>query len=198
MRMRASCLAVVFACVAAVVTLHADWIGVVATAAIDEGDLGKVVLNSDGSAAIRPTINSTSAKLRMPVPETPRLLVPDPRPDEVGHLRFVMRVRDNGTGARVIATLKRVTLGWFIDGPQRSDVAATIDSDRSPNPPSDTWVTLEAQQYSSCCWIRESGQPSPKGMDFFDAGWFVEVQLIKNNAEGNPGVMSVGVIRDEP
>ena len=33
---------------------------------------------------------------------------------------------------------------------------------------------------------------------FFDAGWFVEVQLIKNSAEGNPGVLSVAVLRDEP
>ena len=31
---------------------------------------------------------------------------------------------------------------------------------------------------------------------FFDAGWFVEVQLITNDADGNPGGMSVAVSRD--
>jgi hypothetical protein len=197
MRLRALLLAAVLGCVAAVATVHADWVGIAATAAIDESDLGKIVFNSDGSAGIRPTIN-TSAKLRLQLPKTPGLQVPNPRHDEVGELRFVMRVRDNGPGARVIATLKRVTLGWFIDGPQRSDVAATIDSDL--NPPNDGWVTVEAQRYSSCCWIRnpQIGFLGREGMDFFDAGWFVEVQLIKNNAEGNPGVMSVAVIRDEP
>lgn len=197
MRIRASRLAAVFACVAAVATVHADWSGVAATAAIDEADLGKVVLNSDGSAGIRPTISSTSAKLRLQLPKTPSLLVPKPRPSEVGTLVFVMRVRDNGPGARVIATLKRVTLGYFIVGPQRSDVAATIDSDL--NPPSDGWVTVSAQRYSSCCWIRDPQNfPVREELDFFDAGWFVEVQLIKNSAEGNPGVLSVAVLRDEP
>ena len=196
MRIRVSLLAAGFVCAGAVATLQAGWIGVAATAAIDEGDLNKVVFNSDGSAGIRPTISSTSAKLRLQVPETPTLLMPNPKPVEVGPLRFLMRVRDNGAGARVIATLRRVTLGWFIEAPPRSDVAATIDSDLVP--PSDGWIILEAQNYSSCCWIREPGQPSAKGMDFFDAGWFVEVQLIKNGAEGNPGVATVGVVRDEP
>jgi hypothetical protein len=199
MRIRAFRLAAVFACVAAVATVHADWNGVAATAAIDERDLGKVVFNSDGSAGIRPTISSTSAKLRLQLPKTPSLLVGNPRPSEVGELVFVMRVRDNGSGARVIATLKRVTLGYFIVGPQRSDVAATIDSDLNLNPPSDEWVTVSAQQYSSCCWIRDPNNFSIREeLDFFDAGWFVEVQLIKNSAEGNPGVMSVAVLRDEP
>ena len=197
MRTRASCLAALVACLAAVVTLHADWNGVAATAAIDEGDLGKIVFNSDGSAGIRPNI-STSAKLRFQVPETPSLRAPNPRPSEVGDLFFVMRVRDNGPAARVLATLRRVTLGYFIDGPQRTDIAATIDSDLVP--PSDGWVTVSAQQYSSCCWIRNPklGFLAREEMDFFDAGWFVEVQLIKNNAEGNPGVLSVAVVRDEP
>ena len=199
MRIRALLLAAGLGCVAAVATVDADWVGIAATAAIDEGDLNKIVFNNDGSASIRPTIN-TSAKLRLQLPETPSLQAPNSRPEgqEVGTLRFVMRVRDNGPGARVIATLKRVTLGWFIDGPPRSDVAATIDSDLIV--PSDGWVTVEAQRYSSCCWKRnpEIGFFLKEGMDFFDAGWFVEVQLIKNNAEGNPGVMSVAVIRDEP
>ena len=197
MRIRASHLATVFACVAAIATVHADWNGVAATGVIDEGDLGKVVLNNDGSAAIRTTMSSTSAKLRFQIPETPSLLLPNPMPDELGPLRFVMRVRDNGPGARVIATLKRVTLNWFIDGPQRSDVAATIDSDRILTAPSDDWVTVEAQQYSGCCWIR-NGYAFPRAMDFFDAGWFVDVQLIKNSPDGNPGVMAVALVRDEP
>jgi hypothetical protein len=199
MRIRLTCLFAVVACLAAVATLQADWVGVAATGTIDEGDLNKVVLNNDGSAAIRSNI-SASAKLRLQLAETPTLRAPNSRPvgDELGPLRFVMRVRDNGPSARVIATLKRVTLGYFIEGPPRTDIAATIDSDL--HPASDGWVTIEAQHYSSCCWIRnpQLGFLAREGMDFFDAGWFVEIQLIKNTLDGNPGVMSVAVIRDEP
>jgi hypothetical protein len=71
MRIHALHLVVVYAAVAAVATVRADWAGVAATAAIDEGDVGKVVFNNDGSAGIRSTISSTSAKLRLTVPETP-------------------------------------------------------------------------------------------------------------------------------
>jgi hypothetical protein len=199
MRLHASHLAVVFASVAAVATVRADWTGVAATAAIDEGDLGKIVFNNDGSAGIRSTISSTSAKLRLTVPETPSLRVPNPRPDEVGSLVFAMRVRDNGPAARVIATLKRVSVGYFIDR-QRTDVAATIDSDQFDSP-SDGWITAWANasaNYSSCCWIRNPQTGVKEGLDFFDVGYFVEVQLIKNSVEGNPGVLSVAILRDQP
>jgi hypothetical protein len=200
MRIHASHLAIFFASVTAVATLRADWTGVAATAAIDEGDLGKVVFNNDGSAEIRSTISSTSAKLRLTVPETPSLRVPNPKPDEVGSLVFAMRVRDNGPAARVIATLKRVTVGYFIDRPS-TVVAATIDSDQFDSP-SDGWTTAWANAShhysSSCCWIRNPQTGVKEGLDFFDVGYFVEVQLIKNSAEGNPGVMSVAILRDQP
>jgi hypothetical protein len=85
MRIRAPCLAAIGVCVAAVATLQAGrmypasggWVGIAATATIDEGDLGKILLNDDGSATIRPTIN-TSAKLRFQVPETHLLMSPEP------------------------------------------------------------------------------------------------------------------------
>jgi hypothetical protein len=35
-------------------------------------------------------------------------------------------------------------------------------------------------------------------LNFLDSAYFVEVQLIKNSAEGNPGVLAVGVLRGEP
>ena len=179
MQIRPSRLAAVLVCLAAAATAHADWSSVAATATIDEGDLGKVVLNSDGSAGIRSTISSTSAKLRFPVVKTPSLLVPQPRPDEIGGLVFVMRVRDNGPAARVIATLKRVTFGYY-GGPERSDVAATIDSDLAQA--SDGWATIGAQHYGSCCWIRNTAISylAREELSFLDAAYFVEVQLIHN------------------
>jgi hypothetical protein len=35
-------------------------------------------------------------------------------------------------------------------------------------------------------------------MDFLRFGWVVEVQLIKHDPTGNPGIMGVQIFRDEP
>ena len=194
MRTRVSLLAVLLACVAAVATVRADWASVAATAAIDEGDRNKVVFASDGSASIRSTISSTSAKLRFPVVKTPSLLVPISRPDELGSLVFVMRARDNGPAARVIATLKRVTFGFY-GGPERSDVAGIIDSEQHPQ--GDGWVTASGT-LQGCCWLRNPRTGGAEALDFLDSAYFVEVQLIKNSADGNPGLLAVAVLRGEP
>jgi hypothetical protein len=200
MNTRALRLVSVFACVAAVatVTVHADWTAVAATAAIDEGDLNKILFNNDGSATIRPTISSTSAKLRVSIVKTPSLVVPNPRPDELGPLVFMMRARDNGPGARVIATLKRITFGYF-GGPERTDVVATIDSDMYQA--GSDWATMPVNSfnaYNPCCFLRNPTTGTPEALNFLDSAYYVEIQLIKNNAEGNPGVLSVGILRDEP
>ena len=186
MRIRVSLLAAILACVAAVATVQADWSSVAATGAIDEGDRAKVVFNNDGSAAIRSTISSASAKMR--------LLVPTPRPDELGSLVFVMRARDNGPAARVIATLKRVTFGYY-GGPERSDIVAVIDSEQHPQ--GDGWLTMNGS-LKSCCWIRNRVTGGAEALNFLDSAYFVEVQLIKNSTAGNPGVLSVAVVRGEP
>jgi hypothetical protein len=194
MRIRVSLLAASLACVAAVATVQADWSSIAATAAIDEGDRLKVVLNNDGSAGIRSAISSTSAKLRFSVVKTPSLLVTIPRPEEVGSLVFVMRARDNGPASRVIATLKRVTFGYY-GGPQRADVVAVIDSDDHPQ--GDGWQTMNGT-LNSCCWIRNRVTGGAEALNFLDSAYFVEVQLIKNSADGDPGVLAVGVLRGEP
>jgi hypothetical protein len=194
MRTCVSLPAAILACVAAVATVQADWGSVAATAAIDEGDRNKIVFNSDGSASIRSTISSTSAKLRFPIVKTPSLLLPIPRPDELGNLVFVMRARDNGPAAHVIARLKRVTFGFY-GGPERSDVAAIIDSDLHPQ--GDGWVTVSGT-LNGCCWLRNPRTGGYEALNFLDSVYFVEVLLIKNGAEGNPGLLAVAVLRDEP
>ena len=139
MPVRVRIMAVVFSLVAAASVLHADWTAVGSTGTIDEGDLGKIVLNNDGSASIRSTISSTSAKVRFNVTSNPGIDFFIPKPgEETGNLVFTMRVRDNGAGARVIATLKRITLGGRSDiaMPQTTVTAATIDSDLSAVAPS--------------------------------------------------------------
>jgi hypothetical protein len=180
--------AVIFAFVAAVGVVRADWTAVASTGTIDEADVNKIALNTDGSAEIRPTINSTSAKIRYNVTAMP-ILEPLVDPNQIrGGLIFSMRVRDNGTGARIIATLRRVTLaGFHIDDPQTTSVVATIDSDLVS--PSDNFQTVWAQ-HGNCC-------SDTDGLHFLDNGYVVEVQLIKNNATGTPSIMGVQLFRDE-
>jgi hypothetical protein len=187
MAMRVRLLGVVFTLVAGAAVLRADWTAVASTGTIDEADVAKIALNTDGSAEIRSTINSTSAKIRYNVVAIRGLERP-PENTINGGLIFSMRVRDNGTGARIVATLRRVTLaGFSIDSPQTTTVVATIDSDLAP--PNDGWQTIWAQ-HGNCC----SGSD---GLDFLNYGYVVEVQLIKNNSTGTPAIMGVQLFRDE-
>jgi len=199
MPIRVRIMAVVFSLVAAASVLHADWTAVGSTGTIDEGDLGKIVLNNDGSASIRSTISSTSAKVRFNVTSNPGIDFFIPKAgEETGNLVFTMRVRDNGAGARVIATLKRITLGGGSDiaMPQTTVTAATIDSDLSAVAPSNDWMTVWAQHYNRSAFA--GNITTGDSMDFLRFGWVVEVQLIKHDATGDPGIMGVQVFRDQP
>jgi hypothetical protein len=188
MSVRVRILGLVFTLMAGAAVLRADWTAVASTGTIDEADGAKIALNTDGSAEIRSTINSTSAKIRynvVPSRGLERLV----DPNEIrGGLIFSMRVRDNGAGARVVATLRRVTLaGFSLELPQTTTVVATIDSDLAPA--SDGWQTVWAQ-HGNCC-------NDVQGLDFLNSGYVVEVQLIKNNATGTPAIMGVQLFRDE-
>jgi hypothetical protein len=180
--------AVLFTLMAGGAVLRAEWTAIASTGTIDEADLSKIALNTDGSAEIRPTINSTSAKIRYNVVAVPGLEPPFDPNGINGGLIFSMRVRDNGTGARVVATLRRVTLAGFnTESAQSTSVVATIDSDLAPA--SNDWQTVWAQ-HANCC----SGSD---GLRFLDYGYVVEVQLIKNNSTGTPAIMGVQLFRDE-
>jgi hypothetical protein len=188
MQARVRFAAIVFTFLGATSLLQADWSGVASTATVDEGDLGKVLLNNDGSVTIRPTISSTSAKIRFNVTPSPGIEPPPPGSIS-GGLLFTMRALDNGVGARVIATLKRVTLdGFYRTLAQRTDVLAIIDSDLAPANAS--WQTVWSQQvYDRTVFTG--------GLTFLSYGYVVEVQLIKHDSTGTPGIMGVQLIRDE-
>jgi hypothetical protein len=187
MSMRVRVVSVIFAFVVGAAVVRADWTAVASTGTIDEGDLGKIVLNNDGSAAIRSTISSTSAKVRFNVTAVTGIEPPPPGAIS-GGLVFAMRFRDNGAGARVFATLKRVTLeGFHLSRPQSTDVLGTIDSDLVAQ--SNGWQTAWSQHAN---W-----KVLANGLSFLDDGYVVEVQLIKHDATGDPGIMGVQLFRDE-
>ena len=100
-----------------------------------------------------------------------------------------MRVRDNGPGARVIATLKRVTLNYFGDGPQRSDVAATIDGDAISTERRVDHCQLRRAPAIQQQLLLDKGSPDwhREEMNFFDAGWFVEYSSSRTVRKAIPG-----------
>jgi hypothetical protein len=176
---------VVAGMLAASVVVRGQWTGVASAGTIDEGDLNKIVLNTDGSATIRPTISSTSAKIRFNVTSDPDIVTLFPG-QSGGSLEFSMRFRDNGPGAHIVATLKRVALnGFHFERPQQTETLATTDTDEYPQ--------MEEWQTGWGRWPKGFNS----GLKFLDDGYVVEVQLIKNNAAGNPGLMGVQVYRDE-
>jgi hypothetical protein len=185
MRRKAMPVLLVGAMLAGPAILHGRWTGVASAGTIDEGDLNKILLNTDGSATIRSTIASTSAKIRFNVTTDQDIAVLAPDQDG-GSLVFSMRFRDNGPGTRIIATLKRVALNGFnFSALQQTETLATIDSEESP--PSEEWQTGWGR------WHKGFNH----GLKFLNDGYVVEVQMIKNNGSGNPGVMGVQVYRDE-
>src|SRR3954452_9601851 len=188
MSYRVRTIVMIFTFMSAAAVMHADWTAIGSTGTIDESDVAKIALNSDSSAEIRPTISSTSAKI--PFNLTAVSAIEPPPPGQIsGGLIFSMRFRDNGAGAHIIATLKRVALNGFSPNlAQATTTLATIDSDLEPA--SNTWQTAWAQ-HSTCC---RAGQ----GLSFLNDGYFVEVQLIKNNSSGTPAIMGVQLIRDQP
>ena len=169
--------------------LHANgWTAGASSGVIDENDLGKIALNNDGSATIRSTISSTSAKIRFNITDVPGV---EPILDSSRLPALFLTYRDNGAGAQVIATLKRVHIGQSVAGGTLGtvDVLATINSDSLPA--SAGWQEAGAslrQVDVVCCRT---------GLSFPDFAYIVEVQLIKHDATGNPGVLGVQFFQDQ-
>jgi hypothetical protein len=174
-----------FAVLAGAGVVHAtsvSWTAGGSTGTIDEGDLAKIVLNNDGSAAIRSTIASTSAKIRFNLVD-----LHFPRFPGASAAGISIAYRDNGAGARVIATFKRVRVGQTESAGTlgKLDLLATIDSDLRPA--SNGWQeanVLLRQVDATCCG---------EGLVFPDFAYIFEVQLIKHDATGNPAVLGVQV-----
>jgi hypothetical protein len=182
--------AILFSLFAATATLHGDgWTAGASTGVIDEGDLAKILLNSDGSATIRPSIDSTSAIIRFNITNVNGVGPVFDTPEVPG---LVMSYRDDGPGAHVIATLKRVHIGTsaFFGMLGKVDVLATIDS--NARPASDNW-----QEAGSISRNVDAIPCCRTGLLFPDFAYIVEVQLIKNDASGHPGVLGVQFFHDQ-
>jgi hypothetical protein len=157
---------------------YVPWTNVGAVGTPDETDGQKVAFGNDGSVTIRSTIASTSAKLRYNVVSTGTI-------DEATAtepLSLFVNMKDNGPSTHVVVTLKRVRTS---DG--RVDTLAIGDSDR-----------LEPSDYMGPTYVLKDPQTGQVlySLDFRSYAYVVEVQLIKNAADGNPTVRLLQLLYD--
>jgi hypothetical protein len=149
------------------------WTTVGSAGTVDEASLSAVSLNGP-FASVRATATlPATVIIRYNVTAVDGLVVGS------GHC-FEVIFRDNGSGGRVIVTLKRFNFSTF-----ETTTLSVIDSDTLPPDPWFVGIGL--------CGI--SGQFSnPSQMHFFDFehnAYYVEAQIIKTADGGNPTLASV-------
>jgi len=160
----------------------AAWTAIASTGVIDETDMNKVNFGIDGSATIKSTISSTSARIRYNITATEDIT----RGGTPGQpLSFGIVARDNGPHAHVKATLKAIGL-------RAGGVARTLmvwDSDNFPS--NDGFVRSDFPSF-------KDGGDVVGSLGFFNDGYVIEVDLIKTAADGNPGLRGLTLYHYQP
>jgi hypothetical protein len=154
----------------------AQWSAAGATGAVDESDLSMYVFGSNGAVALRSSVRGT-LNVRFPVEiRTPV----QTRDSDCPEIQAVLR--DTGPGARVIVRLMRLGIGGEATIGELISIGE-IDSDTRP-------PVGDPNRFRSfrACLV----SPSPDGFEGgIDFTYYVEAQLIKTTATGNPGLMAV-------
>jgi hypothetical protein len=148
-----------------------------ATGIVDDESTWAVALNDTSSASIRSSVSTATAKLRYPVTGGPaRLDGFDPA------ICMRLSVRDTGPTARVVARLKAVN---FASGQQF--LLGSYDSDERQLPPSAQYQT------AITCPMSNASGGTLQGFNYGDFSYYIEVELTKTDATGNPGIRFVGL-----
>jgi hypothetical protein len=170
---------------AASTPLSAFWSMAGLTGIPDESSTALVAFNDTGSASVRSGITKGVVKLRYPVTGGPAIN-PQADPTDV-RTCMVLLLRDTGADARV--TAKLVKIGLFTD---QQIVLAAFDSDTAGLAASTQYQT------SGVCGFSDPDFPEQLfGFDYANFSYYVEVELVKSAATGNPGVKHVGIFHEE-
>jgi hypothetical protein len=169
------------------------WTAIGGTGTPDEADVSELAFNNDGSVSIKPSISSASAKIRFNVIATRDVSVAVTPFDNdfKSPLEMSAIVLDNGPRARVIATLKRMPLPFSSSGAATTTLAV-IDSDRPQKAPDDPSL-----YFRNTVQLSENGRDIPD-LNFWQAAYFVEVQLVKSGPGGDPRLRAVTIFHDDP
>jgi hypothetical protein len=162
------------------------WSAAGVSAAIDEADLSIHQFNSSGSVSIKSSVASGTLDVRFPVPTMPNHLAPAGACTE---LRAVLR--DPGAGSRVIVRLMRLGIRGGFEGQLTS--LGGIDTDKTQR----LTALNQPDEYAAYRACLNVGTDRP--FDFALFTYYVEAQLIKTAAGGNPGpgLMAVQICHTE-
>jgi hypothetical protein len=166
---------VVLACASVASAQVVDvWSAAGVTGVVDEADLNIHAFNSTGSVSIKSSVTSGTLDIRFPIQTMPNHVAPAGACTELRAL-----LRDTGPGVRVIVRLMQLGIKSGFDGQLTS--LGQIDSDTTArrtrlNEP------LEYAEYRTCINVT-----AERPFDFQLFTYYVEAQLIKTAAGGNPG-----------
>jgi hypothetical protein len=151
---------------------------------VDEADLNIHQFNTTGSVSIKSSVNRGTLDIRYPVQTLPDLLTP--QRGDCPELR--VNLRDTGAGARVFVRLMALSIFPGADGtPRPLTSLAVIDSNTHPAEGDPT----QYRSFRTCIGGLPPGSEFLIDYAFF--AYYVDVQLIKNTATANPGLMSVQI-----
>jgi hypothetical protein len=154
------------------------------TGVVDETGRSIYVFNSAGSAAIEPSVSSATLELRYNVtgvsliPATTTPPGDDSDLESQNCIRLDAKLRDTGSGARVIVRVQELDQAGGSGGSGSIRTLGTIDSDQS------SLASPEYIMYSTCLNVPPGNFP----LDMAFHAYVVEVQLIKTTVSANPGL----------
>jgi len=151
---------------------------------VDSEDRSIYQTNTSGSIAIRSSVASGKLDVRFPVQTMSAHSAPAGACTEMRAL-----LRDAGSGARVIVRMMQLGIRSGFDG-QLTNLGQ-IDTDTTPRLTHLNDPTAYAE-YRMCLNV-----PADSPFDFSFFTYYVEAQLIKTNAGGNPGLKSVQICHTE-
>jgi hypothetical protein len=162
------------------------WSAAGVTGIVDEADLNMHTFNTSGSVSIKSSVASGTLDIRFPVHTMPAHDAPAGACTE---LRAVLR--DTGPGVRVVVRLMQLGIRSGFAGQLTS--LGQIDTDKSQRL-SHLNEPLAYAEYRTCLNV-----PAGRPFDFQLFTYYVEAQLIKTAAGGNPGpgLMSVQICHTE-
>jgi hypothetical protein len=182
-------LAFMIAASLATAAVHADtrnfWTTIGATGDVDEADVSKVLKHDTGSIALKSSVVGR-AVVRYNVVAVGGLENDDDpaEPEPSYSMGLNALVRDTGPTARVIVRLRQMNRETGA-----LTTLATLDSDG--------WDSFADDQYHRRgVIIRRSPGDLVLGLDFVENAYFVEVELIKTAASGNPGLKAIAIVKD--
>ena len=162
------------------------WSAAAVTGTVDEADLNIHQYNTTGSVSIKSSVNSGTLDIRFPVQTMPNHFAPAGACTELRAL-----LRDTGPGVRVIVRLMQLGVRSGFEGQLTS--LGGIDSDTTRR----LSALNQPDQYATYRACLNVGTDRPFDFSFYT--YYVEAQLIKTAAGGNPGpgLMAVQICHTE-